>query len=250
MPPLESSTLPESFAAVAAARRDLDVDLTDPRVVAFAEQFGTDVSQIDDELRSGFLEATGGAAFVAVQAIYVDDFWPRVLAVLDLPAPPAVAADTELWPALEEFMREVARLDSLDPVLTELVRLRGARQHDCRVCRSRRSVAALDAGADEATFEAVDAYAGSDLPVATRAALALTDAIIWTPYAVPSEVVEDARAHLTPDQVREVVLDVARNAANKIAVALGADAAAVTDGVELFSTDADGTLTVVPPDPR
>ena len=41
------------------------------------------------------------------------------------------------------------------------------------------------------------------------------------------------------------MLDVARNAANKIAVALGADAAAVTEGVELFVTDADGTLSVV-----
>jgi hypothetical protein len=43
---------------------------------------------------------------------------------------------------------------------------------------------------------------------------------------------------------------VARNAANKIAVALGADAAAVTDGVELFTTDTDGNLTVYEGDPR
>ena len=238
-------TLPLSFGDVAAARRELDVDLTDPRVVAFAEQFGVDVSQIDDELRAGFLDATGRSAFTAVQAIYVDDFWPRVLAVLDVAEPPAAAPTAELWPALEEFMREVARLDALDPVLTELIRLRGARQHQCRVCRSRRSVAALDAGADDATFAAVDAYADSDLPPATRAALALTDAMIWTPYAVPSGVIDEVRAHLAPEQVVEVVLDVARNATNKIAVALGADAASVTEGVELFSTDADGNLTVV-----
>ena len=42
----------------------------------------------------------------------------------------------------------------------------------------------------------------------------------------------------------------ARNAANKIAVALGADAATVTVGVEMFSTDADGNLTIVGADPR
>ena len=48
-------------------------------------------------------------------------------------------------------MRQVARLDTLDPVLTELVRLRGARQHECRLCGSRRSVAAIGAGAEEAT---------------------------------------------------------------------------------------------------
>ena len=39
------------------------------------------------------------------------------------------------------------------------------------------------------------------------------------------------------------VLDVVRNAANKIAVALGADAPEVTEGVQLFRTDADGVLT-------
>jgi alkylhydroperoxidase family enzyme len=111
-------------------------------------------------------------------------------------------------------------------------------------------VAALDAGADDAMFEAVDRYADSGLPLATKAALALTDAIIWTPYAVPAQVVEDARTHLDPEQLVEVVLDVARNAANKIAVALGADAASVTEGVELFSTDADGNLTVVAAGPR
>lgn len=235
--------LPDSFAQVAAARRSLDVDLSDPRVVAFAEQFAADVSVIDDELRAAFLEATGPSAFVAVQAIYVDDFWPRVTTLL---GEPGDAEGGELWPALEEFMREVARLDALDPVTTELVRLRGARQHDCRVCRSRRSVAAIESGADETTFDKVDRYADSDLPDRAKAALALTDAIIWTPYAVPAEL----RSQLTEDEYAEVVLDVARNAANKIAVALGADAATVTDGVELFTTDGDGNLTIVGADPR
>ena len=168
MPSPLPSTLPDSFGAVAGARRGLDVDLSDPRVVAFAEQFAVDVSRIDDALRAGFLEATGPSAFTVVQAIYVDDFWPRVPAVLDAVIgpvhwPDAEPTDAELWPLLEEFMREVARLDALDPVTTELVRLRGARQHDCRLCKSRRSVAAIDAGADESTFDAVDDFAESDL---------------------------------------------------------------------------------------
>ena len=37
-----------------------------------------------------------------------------------------------------------------------------------------------------------------------------------------------------------------RNAANKIAVALRADAPEVTDGVQLFTTAPDGTLTTLP----
>jgi hypothetical protein len=38
------------------------------------------------------------------------------------------------------------------------------------------------------------------------------------------------------------VLDVARNAANKIAVALAADGARVADGVEFFDLDGSGDL--------
>lgn len=240
-----------AYDAVAAAREALDIDLLDPAVELFADQFGVDVTMIDDDMRRRFLAATGPTAFEVAQAIWVDDFWPRVPIVIgevlggDVVVGPGVSEPRELWPLIEQFMREVARLDALDPVLTELVRLRGARQHDCRLCRSRRSVAALDAGATEATFDAVDFYADSDLPNAAKAALALTDAAIWTPYAVPREVAAAAAEHLAPDQVIEVVLDVTRNSANKIAVALGADAASVTDGVELFTTDAEGNLTVV-----
>ena len=244
-----------AMAAVGAARSALDIDLLDPPVELFADQFGVDVSVIDDDLRRRFLEATGPTAFEVAQAIYVDDYWPRIVVVSgEVLGGGTWRAETgepaDLWPLLEEFMRQVARLDTLDPVLTELIRLRGARQHQCRLCTSRRSVAALDAGADESTFDAVDGYADSDLSESAKAALALTDAMIWTPYLVPAEVARQARARLAPEQVVEVVLDVARNAANKIAVALGADAAAVTDGVELFTTDPDGNLSVVADEPR
>lgn len=249
----------DAFDAVAAARTALEIDdlLLEPPVELFADQFGVDVTMIDDDLRDRFLRATGPQAFEVAQTIWVDDYWPRIVigvgAVIDGPhltiTPEPPDEPHELWPLIEEFMRQVARLDALDPVLTEQVRLRGARQHDCRLCRSRRSVAALEAGADEAAFDAIDAYADSDLPDATKAALALADAIIWSPYLIPPGVAEAAAEHLSEAQRIEVVLDVARNSANKIAVALGADAATVTDGVELFTTDADGNLTIVEPPP-
>jgi len=245
---------PEAAAAYVAVQAGAaGTTLPDhPDVSAFAEQFAVDVSVLSDEQRAAFLAATGHEAFAVVQRVYVADVWPRVRSVLDQvlgagawPAPDAAAVD-DLWPLLDDFMRAVARLDALDPVTTELVRLRGARQHDCRVCRSRRSVAALDAGATEETFDELDRWESSRLPEDRKAALGLTDAMIWTPYAVPAEVVAAARAHLTDAQVVEVVLDVARNAANKIAVALGADAAEVTEGVQLFTTDADGEVSTVP----
>jgi alkylhydroperoxidase family enzyme len=244
--------------AVRAARAALHLDIYEPRIELFADQFGVDVSLIDDDMRRRFLEATGPMAFEVVQVLYVDDYWPRTAVVpgqvlaggIVSSSPAAEAEPADLWPLLEEFMGAVARLDALDPVTTELVRLRGARQHECRLCKSRRSVDAIRQGASDATFDAVDHYADSDLPDHAKAALALTDAIIWSPYAVPLEVVEAANAHLSPAQVVEVVLDVTRNATNKIAVALGADAPAVTEGVELFTTDSDGNLTVVDDRPR
>ncbi|MCW2784605.1 MAG: Uncharacterized protein JWP74_1122 [Marmoricola sp.] len=225
-------------------------DLSDPAIREFADQFALDVSSIDAAQRAAFFAATEDQAFAVVQRIYAADFAPRVRSVLDAVFgvgtwPDLPPYDGDSWALLEEFMVAVARLHALDATTTELVRLRGARLHDCAVCKSRRSQDAIDAGADETDFAAVDRWPASDLPAGAKAALAVTDALIWTPYRVPAATVSGALEHLRPAQVVEVVLDVMRNAANKIAVALGADAATVTEGVELFTTDADGTLAVV-----
>lgn len=247
-------------AAAAAFRRVQEVRpsglydevLASPRVVAFADQFRVDVSRIDQPLRSGFAAATGERQFDVAQMVWVADMAPRLAAALDAvfapstwPEVPRRVPVADVWALIESFLASVAQLDRLDPITTELVRLRGARQHECRLCASRRSVAAVDEGADDATFAAVDHHETSDLSPAAKAALALTDAIIWTPSAVPDQVVAGVHRELSPAQAVEVVLDVVRNAANKIAVALGSDAAAVTEGVELFVTESDGTLTVV-----
>ena len=50
------------------------------------------------------------------------------------------------------------------------------------------------------------------------------------------------RAHLTDAEIVEIVLDLVRNAANKIAVSLGGDEAVVTDGVEFYDVDATGEV--------
>ena len=223
-------------------------DLGHDAVAEFAEQLALDVASMDDVQRGAFFAAVGDQAFAVVQRIYVHDLVPRVERVLDevfgasrwpLPVEPVdIPADT--WILLEEFMVAVARLRSLDPRTTELVRLRGARLHDCAVCKSRRSQDAIDAGATSDEFAAVDAWDASALPSPAKAALALTDAMV-----LGSPVPADVREQLSDAQVVEVVLDVMRNAANKIAVSLGADAANVTEGVELFTTDADGNLEVV-----
>ena len=111
-----------------------------------------------------------------VQALYVIDVFQRGrIALARLygsdfgPAPPPEKG--ELWPALEEFMRVVALGSALDPLTTELIRLRGARAHQCRICQSRLSVRALDATGDHSAFQAIDHYEESDLPERHKAAL-------------------------------------------------------------------------------
>jgi alkylhydroperoxidase family enzyme len=236
------SVVPALDAVLAIA----PADLAHPAVRAFAEQVSLDVTLAGD-LRPAFLAATGASAFEVVQRIWAHDVPPRALAVLDQlygvsdPVRP-VPSDTETWPLLEELMRAVARLDAVDPVTTELVRLRGAAAHDCRLCRSRRAVPARDAGS---LLDLVEAGGLPDeLTPTQRAALALTDAVMWEWRAVPEATLAAVRTELAEAEVVEVVLDVVRNAANKIAVALGADAPEVTEGVQWFRTDHDGQVLV------
>ena len=66
--------------------------------------------------------------------------------------------------------------------------------------------------------------------------------MIWQPAAYPDGLVEQVRATFSPEETVEMVLDLVRNAANKVAVALQADQPLVPVGVEYFSVERDGTL--------
>jgi AhpD family alkylhydroperoxidase len=218
--------------------------------LAMTEQFTLDVSSVGPDLRRHFLDQVGKDAMTVAGILFVMDFLPRTRTALDVlvPAPvsdpghdPLTAAgDTGLWDALVSLARAVPRLDALDPVTTELIRLRGARQHQCRLCQSLRSRPALLAGADETTFAAVEHFDTSDLPPGQRAAVAFTDAMIWTPGRIDPRVTEALVATTTPAQRVELVLDVTRNALNKVAVALGADAPHVDQGIEIYDLDGNG----------
>jgi len=229
-----------------------DLDAIQKDALAFAEQFTLDVSAIDDALRETLVHALGERAAEFAQAVYVADVVARARAVLDrlfgtssgepTASPTALAADANVWNGIEEVIRVVPGLVGLDPITTELVRLRGARAHQCRFCKSVRSWSAMKAGATDATFDQVDFYAKSDLSDAVKAALALTDAFIWTPGRIDDGVVDDLRKHYTPAQQIELVLDVARNASNKFAVSMGADGANVSEGYEVYDVKTDGSI--------
>ena len=101
---------------------------------------------------------------------------------------------------------------------------------------------ALDRAGSTAPFDAIDDYEHSDLGERHRVALRLADAVITQPAFIDDRLVAQVWDHFTPAEATEIVLDLVRNGANKIAVALGGDEAQVTDGVEYFDIDASGDL--------
>jgi alkylhydroperoxidase family enzyme len=223
---------------------------SDPRVstcVRFAEQFVVDVAGIGDADRAALSGALGADSFTFVQVVFVVDVFQRARIALErlhglsYVAPPAVEPG-DLWTALEDFMRVVAREGALDPVTTELVRLRGAALHQCRLCQSRLSVRALDAAGDSAPFVAIDDFERSALDPRQKAALRLTDAVLTQPAEIDDPLVAAVHRSFTGAESTEIVLDVVRNAANKIAVAFAADAPQVTTGIEFFDIDANGDV--------
>jgi alkylhydroperoxidase family enzyme len=235
--PEELERSPVTFAEPSDARASTGV--------AFAEQFVVDVAGITDEQRADLGTAMGADTFAFVQSVYVVDVFQRGRIALERifgvpfgPAPSPVSGD--VWDELEVFMRTVAQLHALDPVTTELVRLRGARAHNCRICQSRLSLRAVEAAGDDKLF--TDEPDDAALDEHQRAALALADAVIWQPTAIDDALVARVRATLTDPEIVEIVLDLVRNAANKIAVSLGGDEAVVTDGVEFYDVDATGDV--------
>lgn len=138
---------------------------------------------------------------------------------IPLPTDPSVPKyGTPIDYAVAAFAAAAMRSDLLDPVLTELVRLRCARVHDCRLCRSLRTVPADDL--DETTAAKIDHYETSDLPERAKVALRLTDAVILDPAAAGPELRAAARQHFSPAEIAELLLDVVKWSHQKASVAL------------------------------
>jgi alkylhydroperoxidase family enzyme len=228
---------------------------TDRVVLGFTEQFVMDVAGVSQEQRSSLGAHLDPAEFGGfVTALYLLDYGQRTQMAFDKLFPGAqvevLTAAASALPArglslqgdVDGLLMAIARLDSLDMVTTEVVRLRGARRHNCRICQSTRSVKALDAGADEAMFDKIDHYETSDLSESHKVALRLTDALITQPDEIDPSVVAQVHQYFAPAQIVELVLDVTRNSCQKVAVALAVDDPHVTSGVELYALTDDGDV--------
>jgi alkylhydroperoxidase family enzyme len=222
-------------------------------ITDFAEQFSIDVSTIGGEQRSKLWKVLGNNAFGAVVQIYIADFVPRVRAGLEALgigdeylewAAGPVAWDRDTDPAdlvFNTFLPTVARLRELDALTAEVVRLRGATQHNCRLCKSLRETTALNAGGTETLYGDIERFEESaQLTERHKAALRYADALIWSPGQIEADVANGVRAHFSDAEAIELTLDVMRNASNKIAVALAGDAPRVEHGTEQYLLDLDG----------
>ena len=141
---------------------------------------------------------------------------------------------------MHDFERAAVRLQGVDPLTTELVRLRCARIHDCRRCRSVRDDAALEAGFDEALGAKIDDYERSDLSPRHKAALRLTDAMILGGPIDPA-LREDVRAHFSEAEIAELLLDVVKWSVQKALVALRIEPPPSADRLTRMAADAGGT---------
>lgn len=219
---------------------------TEGLLVEFAEQFSADVSAVTSEQRSTLMTAFGAEVLGIAALMFVADFGPRVaagLAALGVPVREPEAWDSQTHPAdalLNRFTSAVGALRGLDPLTTEIIRLRGATQHNCRLCTSLRETGALEAGGSEPLYAEISQYEeSSELSAAHKAALRYVDALVWTPSSL-DDAAAGVLAHWSVEQAVEITLDVMRNATNKIAVAMGGDAPRVADGVEHYRLGADG----------
>ena len=208
--------------------------------IAFAEQMVIDVASMTTDVRAVGLAELGAGAPAFVLAVWTEDMmiragaaWREMFGEEWRPIPTSV--ETDPWVAHERFLLEVAKLPALDPVTSELVRLRGARAHRCRLCQSRRSVSAIDQAGRSDLFDDKDPSGISD---AQALALQVVDAFVWRPIQWPPGLGEQVLDALGPGAATELTLDIVRNAANKIAVAFDADEPQVEIGVEYYDIDA------------
>jgi AhpD family alkylhydroperoxidase len=218
---------------------------TERDILAFTEQFLMDVGGTDATARAGLIAHFGpDGARELVSAIYVVEFTQRLqliaARVLDddawspaLVGPPP-AGDASPGGLLRAYQAAVMRGNTLDPMTTELIRLRCARTHQCRICQTLRLADARAAGVDEEITAKIDFYERSDLPDRAKVALRVTDAFITRPDLLSDTVAEQARTSFEPGELASLCLGITKWSTQKIHVALG------TDGADGLETDDDG----------
>jgi alkylhydroperoxidase family enzyme len=246
-----------------------DLTAKQSATLLFAEQFIIDVSGINESDRESLRQYFPGEEMREfITALYILECTYRLtLVARELLTDESVPADTidfeimapnsneqpNIRRSLKDYQDAVVRGADLDPITTELVRLRCARTHNCRICQTLRLSDARAAGADDTMTEKVDFYELSDLDESYKIALRITDAFITRPDTLSTETVVAARANFSTAQLAEMCLDITKWSTQKIHVALGTDGADAVpkneQGLSFFGFDDFGQVTGYSPTP-
>ena len=142
------------------------------------------------------------------------------------------------------FHHQIMLLPALDPTTREIIRLRAASYHHCRLCMSGRVVSDGHVLVDESLAAQIDNYLEQPLSPPHQAALRYVDAHMIEPTRVDDELAAELRAHFTPAQIVEISLAVTAFNYQKILVALSLDLPVNAAGLVAFSFDEQGDLVV------
>ncbi len=229
-------------------------------VSRFADQFAVSVDGISDTQVAELTELMDEQAVNALaNAVYLLDMGLRLELVVPKVLHSQVAADGQtvdvrsveasvsetvdqdevIASVIAEFAAQAVLADEVDPVTSELVRLRCAQTHHCRLCGSLRQRSALDAGLQAGVAEIIARYESSDFAAHQVAALHLCDALILNPADADGSLREELEEHFSPSQIAEICFDAVKWSQQKALVALGSDAPP-WEGVHVLDFDAAG----------
>lgn len=158
-----------------------------------------------------------------------------------------VASGGPLETTIADFAAAAVRAKALDPLITELVRLRCAQYHDCRLCGSFRVKDSFDAGYDETMYRAIAMHETSDFDPAIKAALRLCDAMIMRPNAIDAELRAEVQKHFSEAQIVELCTDVMKWGQQKALVALRTEPPVTDEHLTELIFDAEGQPVVGEP---
>ncbi|HKK22043.1 MAG TPA: hypothetical protein VJ947_00030 [Pseudohaliea sp.] len=224
--------------------------------LALAEQFAVDVNGISEAQVAALTDALGGEAVNAlVNSLYLVDMTLRLGLVVPVVLPgheaaPAAAAEDSpaanpadpgerIAAVIADFAAAAVLAEGVDAVTSELVRLRCAQVHHCRLCGSLRQRSALEEGFDEAMAERIARYEQGGFSAAATAALRLVDTLILCPADASDALRAELHEHYSPAQVAELCFDVVKWSQQKALVATHSDAPP-WEGVHVLNFDGEG----------
>ena len=224
--------------------------------LVLAEQFAVDVNGIPEAQVSVLADALGEEALGAlINSLYLVDMTLRLELVAPVVLPGHVAAtamaaespalDSSVVPGelvanvIADFAAAAVLADDIDPLTSELVRLRCAQVHHCRLCGSLRQRSALDHGFDETMTERIAHYEQGGFNDAATSALRLVDTLILFPADAGDHLRAELERHYSPVQIAELCFDTVKWSQQKALVATHSDAPP-WDGVHVLDFDGEG----------